>query len=95
MAVKQLKPRDEVLRIAQAEVLCLLLTRSNPYTINILGYGKEENQRQSGREREEEREACLVSRQSMRHKPIGTRRERERERERIREPASARETRKL
>ena len=33
------------------------------------------------RDRERERERGLVSRQSLRHKPIGTRGERERERE--------------
>lgn len=37
VAVKKLKPRDNMLRIAQAEVLCLLLTKANPHTINILG----------------------------------------------------------
>jgi serine/threonine protein kinase len=37
VAVKKLKPRENMLRIAQAEVLCMLLTKSNPRTINILG----------------------------------------------------------
>ena len=46
--------------------------------------GERETKRKTGRERqrERERERGLVSRQSLRHKPIGTRRERERERER-------------
>ena len=37
VAVKRMKPREHTLRITQAEVLCLLLTKTNPYTINILG----------------------------------------------------------
>jgi tRNA A-37 threonylcarbamoyl transferase component Bud32 len=37
VAVKIMKPRENVLKICQAEVICLLLAKSNPHVIKLVG----------------------------------------------------------